>query len=89
MVSGTLTLNSSQSWKNASIVVRAENTMAVWSRMLILWARNSLDDNGSILKNGWNSNTAPYFSSMLEYGDAVFGCCCDIRIFFPLITPKK
>ena len=56
--------------------------------MFILCVRNSLDVRGSILKNGWNSKVTPNFSSMLAYGEAAFGCCCEISIFLTLIIYK-
>ena len=67
------------------MVERAEKTIAVWSRMLTLWALNSLEDRGSIVKKGMKSKLTPYFSVIAEYGEAAYGGCWEIRMFLTVM----
>ena len=60
--------------------------MAVWSRMLMRCARNSLSESGSTRKNGWNSNSTPNFSETAWYWVMTRGIFWEMSIFFIAIA---
>lgn len=52
-------------------------------------ALNSLDESGSMVKNGTKSKLTPYFSVIAEYGEAALGGCWEIRIFLTVMSFYK
>ena len=52
-------------------------------------ALNSLDESGSMVKNGTKSKLTPYLSVIAEYGEAALGGCWEIRIFLTVMSVYK